>query len=355
MPIINQVVKGGGGSAPASYVELVNDNGTIKYSSITPSVLTGVTNIPQYMFYDRSLCAAKVSGVLSFPDVTFVGGYAFRDSFTDNNLTFVGFGSLETLNSNYCFENAFKNNKLTGFDFSKLKTVSQNSVFKSAFANNTTLIGDFSFPSLEIIYQFDQCFQYCSGIEFFGFPKCKTLGSSLSSASFSGTFSGCSSLTGINFNALESTPSNYDNTYANSFAGTALTKLRFPMLTNMSAKSFGTNCFSTNTLTEIHFRKDMQTTVEALDNYSTKWGATNATVYFDIVGTLTGADSNTYTRDEYNSVYSDPHGKTQTAVAWKYNGTTYYTPFSANEPAVGDTIYSDSACTTAVTTISSIA
>ena len=76
---------------------------------------------------------------------------------------------------------------------------------------------------------------------------------------------------------------------------------------------------------------------------------------FDLVGTLTGADSNSYARSEKDSVYaSETGGAAKTATAWSYNNTIYYTSGDA-EPQVGDTIYSDSACTIAETTVSSIA
>jgi hypothetical protein len=35
-------------------------------------------------------------------------------------------------------------------------------------------------------------------------------------------------------------------------------------------------------ITEIHFRADMQATIEAQLSYSDKFGATNATIYFDL-------------------------------------------------------------------------
>lgn len=184
-------------------------------------------------------------------------------------------------------------------------------------------------------------------------PKLKTIGTTNSSAGFQSAFSACTSLVGTNLNALEQILGNYQQMqYA--FTNTNIQVFRFPMLTSVTG-GFGTSSVFPTVTTELHFRIDAQATIEAAAGYSTKWGATNATVYFDLVGTLTGADGNTYTRDEYNSVYSDQHGQFQTAVAWKYNDTTYYTLYSANEPAVGDTIYSDAACTQSVTTIASIA
>jgi hypothetical protein len=35
-------------------------------------------------------------------------------------------------------------------------------------------------------------------------------------------------------------------------------------------------------ITEIHFRADAQATIEATSGYSDKFGATNATIYFDL-------------------------------------------------------------------------
>jgi hypothetical protein len=98
----------------------------------------------------------------------------------------------------------------------------------------------------------------------------------------------------------------------------------------------------------------VQAKIETLSTYP-NFGGTNTTVLFDLpaTNTLTGADTNTYSRN--------PKYDTATALAWKVGayGTTnfdpaYYTS-GTTDPTVGTTIYSDSACTTAVTTISSIA
>lgn len=66
-----------------------------------------------------------------------------------------------------------------------------------------------------------------------------------------------------------------------------LIAISFPSLTNVQTNSFGsasyTYAFANCTaLTEIHFRADMQSTIEALDGYVDKWGARNATIYFDL-------------------------------------------------------------------------
>lgn len=71
------------------------------------------------------------------------------------------------------------------------------------------------------------------------------------------------------------------------FQGTAITSISFPALVSISASAFGTgntsyafrNCSG---LLEIHFPAALQTDVEAMTGYSAKWGATNATIYFDL-------------------------------------------------------------------------
>ena len=59
---------------------------------------------------------------------------------------------------------------------------------------------------------------------------------------------------------------------------TALTTVSLP-----EATSIGNYAFSKCTaLTEIHFSAANQATIEALSSYSSKFGATNATIYFDL-------------------------------------------------------------------------
>ena len=354
--IINQIVAGSGGGAQDGIL-YTTTGGVLTPQGLSRTDFSDITEVSTYCFYQLGSflrLSAPVSGVLDFRNTTTIGDYAFSYSFNQTNITYIDFRSVETINANYGFERAFDGAKLTGFDFSNLKTIGTgNDVFKDTFKDNTTLVGAFSFPKLENIKGFGTAFQGDTGITFFGFPKVKVIGIVSGSDQAGSVFLNCSGLTGTNLNALETIYGT--NTMNAMYKNTGLLKVAFPMLTTVPNNPFSVNCFETTTLTEIHFRKDMQATIEAVMGYSTQWGASNATVYFDLVGTLTGADGNTYTRDEYNSVYSDQHGQFQTAVAWKYNDTTYYTPFSANEPAVSDTIYSDAACTVAVTTISAIA
>ena len=102
----------------------------------------------------------------------------------------------------------------------------------------------------------------------------------------------------------------------------------------------------------VHFPSNIQSVIGSWASVTGGFGGTNTTVLFDLPATvtLTGANSVDYQRD--------PNYDTGTALAW-YNETDGYdVPFytsGTSDPTVGTTIYSDSSCTTAVTTISSIA
>ena len=62
-----------------------------------------------------------------------------------------------------------------------------------------------------------------------------------------------------------------------------LKKVLFPSLISTPANGLNQSSFGLcSNLTEIHFRADMQATIEAMTNYSAKFGATNATIYFDL-------------------------------------------------------------------------
>ena len=71
------------------------------------------------------------------------------------------------------------------------------------------------------------------------------------------------------------------------FYNTDVQKIYFHGLTAINSGAFGSNSTyytfgSANALTEIHFPAALQADVEAMSGYSAKWGATNATIYFDL-------------------------------------------------------------------------
>lgn len=105
----------------------------------------------------------------------------------------------------------------------------------------------------------------------------------------------------------------------------------------------------------LHFPSNLDpqtgsTVISSLETYP-DFGGTNTTILYDLPSTkpLIGVDTNTYDRN--------PKYDTTSVLAWRIGddwSTLYYT-LGTTDPQVGDMIYSDSACTTVVTTIDSIA
>ena len=128
----------------------------------------------------------------------------------------------------------------------------------------------------------------------------------------------------------------------------------FPSLTSVASDAFGSSTrltwYNATDVEEIHFRADMQATIEAVTEYSSKFGATNCTIYFDLIGTIT-VNGVAYSRNEPNSIRVDGN---KTFVAWKDAGNNIVYTNATSEPAVDTPVYSD-AGTTQVGTVSGVA
>lgn len=154
-------------------------------------------------------------------------------------------------------------NFFTSVIFTSLETVGEKRSFSQTFKNNTILVNA-SFPSLRILYGYFN--QPC----------------------FEETFSGCSALTSISFPVLETLAVGshiyggyvFTSTFKDC---TSLTSISFPSLTSVYSSAFALGTFSGCTnLVAIHFKASIQSQVESMSYYSSKWGATNATIYFDL-------------------------------------------------------------------------
>ena len=296
MAIFQPTISGGGGSAPAHYIEkTVNASGSLQSKPTEFIDLTGVTGLSSYILAYAYWEDTNLSGDIVFPDLlTISGGSALLECFySATKITGIKFPHLTTISGNSaCQGMCLSCVNLVNVEFPSLVTVSSMLALKEAFRD--TKVVTVSFPSLSTLTG-QQCLSQC--------------------------FSACRSLISVWFYAL--TPSSFD-TRTNQFSN---------MLQGLSNKT-------------VHFPMAIQSTIGSWSDVTNGFGGTNTTVLFDIVTSLTGADTNTYTRKQKES--------TQTATAWTYNDTLYYTS-GTTEPSVGDTIYSDSSCTTAVTTISAIA
>ena len=127
---------------------------------------------------------------------------------------------------------------------------------------------------------------------YYAFNKCDGITSvdlsSLTSVEYNGlryAFYYCSNITSVDLSSLTSVG---DNGLQHAFGYCSkLIIISFPLLTDVLSNSFGTSTATSifnkcTALTEIHFRADMQATIEAMSQYANKWGATNATIYFDL-------------------------------------------------------------------------
>lgn len=93
----------------------------------------------------------------------------------------------------------------------------------------------------------------CSSLSLVDFPKLRVL----EGAALTGAFNSC----------------------------TALEEIRFPALMNVYNGAFGTSslCFAKCTaLTAIHFPASIRSMIQGMTGYSSKFGASNATIYFDL-------------------------------------------------------------------------
>ena len=383
MPIFNQVVAGGG-STPTCYIEkTVDANGVLK-SGTNIIDLSGVKDVEQHQLAFAYYNQPSVTGSVNLSSLTKVTGESAFDNAFYNCTGITGvidLGLLTVVGGPYAFRNAFNGNGITGVNLSSLNTAGVASAFYGTFMNCSEIIGNVNVSSLKEILQtsaFAQTFKNCIKITSVDFGSLEKVGAN----GCNELCSGCTSLINANFDNLKQITNS--SGFGGVFIGcTSLPTFRFCSLNSIGAQSALTSCFKNCTALQslwfyalgtnsfgsrtnqfngmlygvtgctVHFPMAIQSTIGSWMDVTNGFSGTNTTVLFDIVTTLTGADSNTYTRQEKDS--------TSTATAWVYNDTLYYTSGvsdnanGVNEPSVSDAIYSDAACTQSVTTITAIA
>ena len=270
--------------------------------------------------------------------------------------TKISFPNLEEIRNSMQYFARYTS-QIVDFEMPELKTVTGANGFQYLIADSNIRI--LNFPKLESItgQLCNNCFSNDSLLEEINVPSLHTLNGNdylAGNGTFANAAIGCTSLTTMKFQSLSTVGR---NTMYNMFNGcTALQSLWFYALNTTSFGSY-TNQFN-NMLTgctgvTVHFPIAIQSTIGSWTSVTGGFGGTNTTVLFDLVTSLTGADGNTYTRQEKDS--------TSTATAWVYNDTLYYTSGvsdnanGVNEPSVSDAIYSDAACQNSITTITAIA
>lgn len=153
------------------------------------------------------------------------------------------------------------------------------SEFEILYVGNSEITGSVEFPNLTLVndHGLDSTFYECTGLTgYISFPV-------LTSVGYYGlfnTFGGCTGITSINFPRLTSL------TYAammQAFNGcTGITNVSFPSLTSVEESGLYDAFSGCTNLMEIHFRADAKSNIESDYDYDSKFGATNATIYFDL-------------------------------------------------------------------------
>lgn len=148
-----------------------------------------------------------------------------------------------------------------------------------AFYNCQNITGKVSFPNLtEIGYNgLYYSFRNCTGITEVSFPKLTTIGQN----GMVYAFMNCSSLKTINFPSLTTINSaGFSGTFDNCQELTG--SISFPSLTTVFSNGLTSDTFSSRKITELHFRTDAKNIITSLAGYDYNFGATNATIYFDL-------------------------------------------------------------------------
>lgn len=356
MPIINSIIKGGGGSAPTLYREYqINANGVLVSNTTTTHVMnfTGVKELTDYMLNNYCKGNTNITSFINMSDVISIGNYACESAFYGaQNVQGVDLSSLTTITAYGCRNMFYGAYRCKTADLRSLKTITANNAIMQMFYNCLDL-ESFNLSSLEAISGNN------SANSLFANTKITTadlssLTAIASSSSFSGVFLNCNRLSVVYLSSLRDITGNL--CCASLFSAcNALKLLSFPAL-----KNFGTNTSQFTNMLQgctdviVHFPSNLQSVIGSWTTVTGGFGGTNTTVLFDLPATviLTGADTVSYERN--------PKYDTATALAWRIDGTSvltatpYYTS-GTTDPQVNDTIYSDDACTVAVTTISAIA
>lgn len=191
MPIINQVVKGGGGSVPALYREFrLDGTGKLEPNTTTAHIMNfaGMTDVSDYMLCRAYSGNTAISGAVDMSDlIALSGSYACYYMFQDcTGLTSVDLSSLTTISGTDACRYMFYNcTGITSANLSSLTTASGVDVCANMFCNCTGLTS-VDLSSLTTIGGSSACsgmFRGCTGLISVDLPSLTTIDGSSACAS----------------------------------------------------------------------------------------------------------------------------------------------------------------------------
>lgn len=283
--------------------------------------------------------------VLNFAGVREIGykGLIYKFHYY-GGITSVDLSSLQSVGDQGMYHAFYGCKGITSVNLSSLQTVDSNGLYGAFYSCSGITSLDLS--SLQSIsrYGLNSAFNGCKNLTSLDLSSLQSVGDS----GLNGAFGGCKGVTIVDLSSLQTVGSSgLFYTFRDCIG---LTTISFPSLTSVQIYSLEYVFSGCTGITEIHFRADMQATIETLTGYADKWGATNATISFDLIGTIT-VDGVAYSRSEPDSIRVDG---VKTFVAWKdSDGNIVYTDATA-EPEVDTVVYSDQG-TTQVGTVETVA
>ena len=391
-------------TVPTYYTDKTKSNNTLKNGTIVVNI-NGVNTIGVSVLESEYFYSTLTNTDVDFSTIISVDTWGCRKTFSHSNITSLDLSGLASVNTEGCAQMCqFCPNltsidlsgliTLTGFATSAFSTFASGSSVVTVKLNNLTTVdaersmqsafnGCSSLQNLYLSnlttisgsYSFSCGFYNCSHLtqDYIDLSKLTSVSGSYSAELL---FSGCSNFTGVlDLSSLVSVIGS--RTFQQAFEKTGISSVKLTSLSTLASGCFINifrNCThltevvisalrtQTNTLFASMLYGVTGCTVHFPANLSSlnfNCGGTNTTVLYDLPSTflLTGANTTVYERN--------PKYDTATALAWRVkdtgtapNITIDWTPFytsGTTDPQVNDTIYSDSACTVAVTTISSIA
>lgn len=319
----------------------VDENGTYNFgrlggASVDKFVFdgSGIKKVGWAAFQYAFTNNAGISEAL-FPDLEEIDTYGFQHAFEQSAITRITFGKVKVINKDralYHMASSLPNNqdRLPELPIKNVEELSGYSVAEWAFYDSFDGKAT-GLYNLRIINGIRACYRMLMFSSFLEDIQLDSLESISGDAACQQMFRDCQYLKKAYFYSLTSvTPANALDT----------------------GKDLESGIFAwCDYLKEIHFRADAKATIEALDGYATsKFGAYYATIYFDLIGTIT-VNGVAYSRNEPNSIRVDGN---KTFVAWKDASNNIVYTNATSEPAVDTPVYSD-AGTTQVGTVSEVA
>ena len=285
-----------GGGAPATkygcsidnFLGNVDANGAYQIPT-EPFVLdlSSVKSLPSYGLYYKFYKSKATGALIIGLEGDLSGTSAMESCFVYcKKLTSINLSSLTTVSGYNAMQNCFVEcSGLTSINLSSLTTVRNGNAMDSCFRYCTGLTSvDLSLlTTVSGIRAMAYCFGDCSKLTSINLSLLTTVGGD---NAMNYCFCNCKGLTSVDLSSL--TTVSGSSAMCSCFDGCAsLSTISFPALTSISNNAFGAYswdyAFSRCTaLTEIHFRADMQATIEAIKGYANKWGASSSTIYFDL-------------------------------------------------------------------------